>query len=118
MADSFWSWPASHVLPVFFCLLGAQLPMRGRLIYVSQSADNTGVRPPRVNVFDDSSMLMTGPASAESSSVTANVPPLVLRAVVSGAASAVPVHHQLISQLNQWFKRKRGSFRYSRRLSP
>src|SRR5215471_12486922 len=92
MADSFWSWPASHVLPVFFCLLGAQLPMRGRLIYVSQSADNTGVRLPRVNVFDDSSMPMAGMALAEASSVTVKAPPLVGRVVVGGAESVVPGH--------------------------
>jgi hypothetical protein len=65
--------------------------MRGRLIYVSQSADNTGVRLPRVNVFDDSSMPMAGRALVEASSVTVKAPPLAgRRVVVGGAASAVP----------------------------
>jgi hypothetical protein len=34
--------------------------MRGRLIYVWQSADNIGVRPAHVNVFDDNSMAYGG----------------------------------------------------------
>src|SRR6516162_4684101 len=104
MADSFWSWPASHVLPVFFCLLGAQLPMRGRLIYVSQSADNTGVRLPRVNVFY-SSMPMAGMALAEASSVTVKAPPLTGRVVVGSATSAVPGHrNQRATQISQLYQ--------------